>query len=217
VRNKDLSCPLCEGKESFVYSQDKLRQYLKCPNCSLIFVPRDELVDMTIEKQRYELHHNQDDDPQYRLYMTKIMNAIVPLLKEGMVGLDFGCGASKILAGLFNSAGFQLESFDLHFFPDEEIWQKRYDFIILSEVIEHLREPLNCLLNLKSLLNAKGQIFIKTKYYPEDQSAFDKWFYKRDITHIQFFSNKAMDFLGEKLNGMAVKEIGEDIYLLFEY
>lgn len=207
-----MICPLCLQNNNEKYSADKLREYFLCQNCDLLFVPRHSLVSSIQEKERYDLHDNSADDPGYTHYLKRIADSIRDHLKKEGRGLDFGSGKTKQLASLL----FPLEvhSFDLYFHPDSELLKLQYDFIILSEVIEHLREPWETMFSLNQILDHEGAFFIKTKLRPQTETLFSNWFYKRDITHIEFFSMKSLQFLGEKLGRSKVEKIGNDLFCL---
>ena len=204
-------CPICLDCNAQEYSHDKFRKYLTCSHCELIFVPRDQLITTEAEKHRYDSHQNDENDLHYKNYLMQMMNQIIPELQEQEVGLDFGCGRTDLLSQLFRDKNFEMDSFDLYFLADSKIWAKKYHFIILSEVIEHLRDPLAELEKLRRLLLPKGKIFIKTKLHPEDKSLFDNWFYKRDSTHIQFFNSKSLKVLGSKIDMSGPQIRSEDL------
>ena len=212
---RNTECPTCKHQGSHEFSKDLKRIYRICQNCSLVYVPRDSVVSEEEEKKRYEAHENDELDPQYRAYLMNLVGLIMPELRIGNLGLDFGCGKSTLLSQLFEEQGFKINSYDLYFHDHIERLQIKYDFIILSEVIEHLRDPFDCMKHLVSFLNQKGKIIIKTKFYPTDKASFDNWFYKRDITHIQFFNKSSMNHL---ISSIGVKnnfyELGEDVYCL---
>jgi SAM-dependent methyltransferase len=206
-----MICPLCFGAESEIFDQDKMRSYLKCSVCDLIFVPRDSLISSSAEKERYEAHENEENE-NYTNYLNKTVNAIKPHLQSAGTGLDFGCGHTKILERIFEENGFSVQSYDLFFHPDTNLLSHRYDFIILSEVIEHLRDPREIMLNLKRNLHPHGQFFIKTRLRPKSAVEFSKWFYKRDSTHIQFFNESSFNALTEILGMKSVEMVGEDLF-----
>lgn len=201
-----MKCPLCESSKATPWSEDELRPYFKCQECSLIFVPSHFLLSAEDEKKRYDTHENSDEDPRYRDYLSKIAFGVIPHLSPGMVGLDFGCGASTLLAQIFEENGFPVDSYDIFYRPEEAIWKRKYDFIVLSEVIEHLSSPGETMRNLTKLLSSQGQFFIKTKFSPEFQTLFNNWYYKKDPTHICFFNEESMAKLAHLL-GMKGPEI----------
>lgn len=191
-----MKCPLCESSDLRLWSEDKLRSYHYCNRCTLIFVPRYQLILETEEFERYKEH---ESDEGYRSYLGAIVTGALPFLPKGSRGLDFGCGQTKLLGEIFLEGGLEVESFDLFFHP-LDLAGKKYDFIILSEVIEHLREPLIELQRIRELLAEGGQLFVKTRIYPTRQEEFSSWFYKRDVTHIQFFSEGSFKKLADLLN-----------------
>lgn len=207
-------CPLCFDCNTQEYSQDKYRAYIICRQCQLIFVPRNQMISADREKHRYESHQNDENDPSYQNYLKQIVNQIMPYLHLGQGGLDFGCGRTDLMAQIFRSQNILVDSYDLYFLSNQDIWQKKYNFIILSEVIEHLRGPLSEMQKIRDRLTVHGQIFIKTKLYPNEKVLFDDWFYKRDNTHVQFFNLASLQALAKILNMNGPEVIGEDLFVL---
>ncbi len=207
-------CPLCLNKNTQDYARDPSRDFSLCSICSLIFVPRSQLISSSDEKKRYDFHQNDESDEFYRKYLNLIAESILPTLSEGEVGLDFGCGRTTLMSDLFKKKNFAVDSYDLYYFPDLTIWSKKFNFIILSEVIEHLRYPMEEMKKLRDLLLPEGKIFIKTKLHPGDKSFFDNWFYKRDITHVQFFSEDSLRYLAKELSMSGPKILSEDLFVL---
>jgi hypothetical protein len=201
-----MICPLCNCADHELFNRDKFRHYYLCSNCELVFVPRTELISQSVEKSRYEAHENSESDPVYYTYISKIAQDLRSHLKEGDNGLDFGCGRTKLLAKLLGP--FNVDSYDIFFHPDDSLLNKKYKFIIMSEVIEHLRDPALTIKNLKTL---SSTFFIKTKLYPQKEE-FSSWFYKRDSTHVQFFNERSFD----ELKFSDWKKIGDDLYMFKE-
>lgn len=186
-----MTCLLCAHPTHF-FSKDPLRSYVQCSHCELVFVPRAELISVDEEKIRYNTHQV---DAGYRSYLSAIRDTVIPHVQNGP-GLDFGCGLTTMLADLFQESGIKMESYDLFYRPEENIWNQKFSFIVLSEVVEHLRDPLGTMKRLDELLLPGGKIFLKTKFLPEH---FENWYYKRDLTHVQFFNPASMQKLAEVL------------------
>lgn len=199
-----MNCPLCLKDQAEIFHHDKEREFFLCKSCTIIFVPRSMLLTSSEEKKRYDAHQNDEDDPGYHDYLLKTVDPALKELSPEVRGLDFGCGRTKVLAKLFSVRGHLTESFDPFYYPDESIWKKKYGFAVLNEVIEHLRDPADTLQRLRSIVH--GPLFIRTKIYPPTEDEFSKWFYKRDQTHVQFFSLRALSVLGE------VKVLDDDLY-----
>jgi hypothetical protein len=176
----------------------------------LVFVPRNEIISSEQEKNRYDQHQNNKDD-KYFTYLNGIVSSILPYIKKDSRGLDFGCGSTTLFSDILREHGFQSDSYDIYYHPKQEVWNRKYDFITLSEVIEHLHDPYDTIKRLTCLLNSNGIIFIKTKFLNEDID-FSNWYYKRDLTHIQFFNQKSMGILAHQF-GFKVIKVGLDLYL----
>ena len=176
----------------------------------MVFVPRAELIPVEHEKSRYDAH---ESDPGYKAYLSKISDPMCSYLKSNSFGLDFGCGKTKLLAKLLEVKSHTVESYDVYFHPDKNLLEQQYDFVVMSEVIEHLRSPREELTQVISLLRPGGLLFIKTKILPEHKSLFSNWYYKRDITHVQFFSECAFGELSRIFNLSKCELIGQDLYL----
>lgn len=210
-----MKCPLCHNLQHSKFDEDKYRSYFLCHYCSLIFVSRDQVLSGADELKRYESHNNNENDPDYYRYLKQVADSALIHLDSGSRGLDFGCGKTTLLSKIFKESGPHVDSYDVFFYPSEDIWQKKYDFIVLSEVIEHLNDPKNVMEKLYGVLNPQGRIFIKTKLYPERQLDFSKWFYKRDQTHIQFFNMMSLRFLAKKFDMSGPYELNsEDFYFI---
>ena len=115
-------------------------------------------------------------------------------LPFGSVGLDFGSGPGPTLSVMFEEAGYEMTIFDKFYAPDIEVFNRLYDFITATEVVEHLHEPKMELERLWYLLSSGGWLGIMTKL-AFDAEAFSSWHYKNDSTHICFFSKKSFRWL----------------------
>lgn len=60
--------------------------------------------------------------------------------------------------------------------------KNKFDFIIMGEVIEHVKKPINFLKKSKNLLNNQGQIFLTTC---ANCAQHDHLFHFKNITHIK--------------------------------
>ena len=182
---RKIICPWCESDSLSSYHEDRDRHYIQCKHCELVFVPREELISDSEEKNRYEQHINSISDIHYKNYFLKIIEKLG--IVQGERVLDFGCGKEEMLKHLLPQN--EVESFDIFFHRNDEIWTKKFHKIVLIEVFEHSREPKLEITKLRSLLAPEGKIIIMTQAYP-DKNKFNDWFYKRDKTHIQFVSAK---------------------------
>jgi len=190
-------CPLCRSENTSFYYEGESREYHSCKDCGLVFVPQVFFIPFEAEKAKYDNHENLPDDLVYQEYLKQIMNPVLDRIAEGTCGLDFGSGPGPTLSMMFESRGFQTDIYDAYYAPNEEVFSKTYDFITACEVVEHFHKPQMELDRLFSLLKPNGVLAIKTQFPPSDDE-FHDWYYKRDLTHVCFFSEQSFKFLANK-------------------
>ena len=115
-------------------------------------------------------------------------------VREGALGLDYGCGPSTALGILMTQSGRPTVSYDPVFHPDASALDERYDFVTCSEVLEHVHQPLALLQTLERLLAKGGTIGIMTRWY-DGQMPFETWSYRRDPTHVCFYRERTMQWI----------------------
>lgn len=189
-------CPLCESETIKDFYKDNRREYLRCSNCYLVFVPEEFHLSSEEEKARYDIHQNSEYDPGYRKFLSRIFTPVNERVKSESVGLDFGSGPGPTLSKMFEEAGHMVEIYDIYYANDKSLLEKEYDFITASEVVEHLKKPLLELEKLWICLKPGSYLGIMTKMVL-DRKAFSKWHYITDMTHISFFSVETFKWLGE--------------------
>ena len=207
-----IPCPLCKGRDSRFFHRDTKRDYLRCPTCSLVWVPPAFHLSPAEEKAEYDLHQNDPADPGYRRFLSRLFTPLQARLPDGARGLDFGCGPGPALAQMFEEAGHPMEVYDPFYADRPAALKKSYTFITASEVLEHLRAPGPALDRLHGLLLPGGWLGVMTKLV-SGREAFVRWHYKNDRTHICFFSRATFAWLARRWK--AELEIhGKDVILL---
>lgn len=189
-------CPLCLSADTeplpFMF---KNRTFGKCNVCELIFVNKDNLPDSDSEKQRYLLHTNSHDNVGYIKFLKQIIAPLKQLVKPCSAGLDFGCGPMPVLADILGEEGYSCDIYDPFFFPKKP--QMTYDFITATECFEHFHQPALDVGFIFSLLHQDGILAIMTDTW-QTTASFKDWHYIRDFTHVSFYHNKTMTWIGEK-------------------
>jgi hypothetical protein len=189
----DRLCPLCQTSKGKPFFKDS-REYFHCPVCALVFVLPYQFLSPQEEKSEYELHENSSDDHGYRRFLARLFEPVSQRLSPNSCGLDFGSGPGPTLSAMFEEAGHSMEIYDPFFAPETKVFQQQYDFIVASEVVEHLHYPRQDLDRIWSCLKPKGLLGIMTKRVI-DQEAFSRWHYKNDPTHVCFFSTETFQWL----------------------
>ncbi len=192
-------CPLCGSGHVRPFSRDRVRQFIRCCDCGLVFVPSSQFLSREDEKRRYDLHRNSPADEGYRRFLQRIFIPLSACVAAGSAGLDFGCGPEPLLARMFREAGHRVATHDPFYVPDRSVLDGRYDFITATEVVEHLRRPGRELARLWSCLKPGGVLGIMTRpAVPQD--VFPTWHYKNDRTHVCFFSRETFHWLAVRWN-----------------
>lgn len=188
-----VDCPLCAGGAA-PFAPGAARGALRCGTCALTFVPPERRLGPEAERARYARHDNRPDDPDYRAFLDQLLRPLAGRLKPGAEGLDFGCGPGPTASVMMRERGFAMTDYDPFFRPDETALARTYDFIVSTEVFEHLREPGRTLDLLERLLRPNGILAIKTMLLADDDG-FGTWWYAQDPTHIAFYKDETLRWL----------------------
>jgi len=135
------------------------------------------------------------------MFQEKI-NTIKKICPRTSTVLDYGCGYEPVLKVLLEREGYQAYAYDPNFLPKEDSL-KEYNLIISTETFEHFKKPREELIRLIPKISNGGYLAIMTRFYPEKKNAlcletFSKWYYKRDPTHVSFYSQKTFSRIAEE-------------------
>ncbi len=173
--------------------------YLRCSTCGFVHLDDQFHVSFDEEKEEYNLHENSADDEGYVNYLNNFLKiAVDPFINEGSM-LDYGCGPGPVLAMLMNKRGFSTKTYDRHFPHDYDALEHKYDLITSTEVFEHFHDPVSEMKKICDLLNPNGILSIMTSVPPHGE-AFLKWGYRRERTHISFYTRKSLEQLAKAVD-----------------
>jgi SAM-dependent methyltransferase len=147
----------------------------------------------------YDQHNNSFESPGYVAMFERFIETFITPLQVTGVGLEFGSGPGPVLKELLQQQGFEMVDYDYFYNRDESYKTKTYDFITSTEVFEHLTNPLEVLQELHTLLKAGGYLIVMTQLNTFDNDKFLTWWYRRDKTHISFFSLQTINHLTNTL------------------
>lgn len=191
-----MECLLCSSSE--VHVHPNMNQFCSCIHCKTTFRDPISFISRTAEKLRYEKHNNDVEDVGYQQFVSPIVQAVVRDFSNRHSGLDFGAGTGPVIAKLLTDRGFDIALYDPFFHPNHETLQKKYDFIICCEVIEHFHNPLKEFELLQSMLKANGKLYCMTALLPKTEK-FANWYYKDDPTHVIFYSPENLGWIKDKI------------------
>ena len=148
------------------------------------------------------------------MFREFIKKAILPHKPQIQTALDFGSGPGPVLAELLQEQGFKTDIYDKYFSSEKVYLNKKYDLITATEVFEHLKDPLSSVKLLKSHLNKNGILAIMTLFHQNNDEHFKKWWYRRDSTHISFYTPKTFEFMAELLGMTRLTRDNKNICVL---
>jgi hypothetical protein len=205
-------CLLCNSDQlSLKLVKAEKQRYWDCSACGLIFLEKEFHLNSVDEKNHYLTHNNDIHDPRYQKFVSPIVDYVSQNVPAGSHGLDYGAGPGPVISYLLKKQGYEMSLYDPYFCNDQSVLTKSYDFIVVSEVVEHFYKPANEFHKLKSLLNKDGHLAIMTDLYA-DTTNFDQWHYHRDPTHVVFYRMRTFEWIKDhygfkelvKANGRAV-------------
>ena len=169
----------------------------------------------------------------YRLIIGETEKILSGIKKDNVKILDYGCGVGTLVFYLAstgnNVVGVDISPLSIklcnrsakemnlssrvRFSVDGDFWKKiknistKFDLIICSEVIEHVRNDAELLEKLSRILNEKGYIFLTTpsKNAPLFRMGFAKSFDKK-VGHLRRYDVESLITMFERV-GMRVEKI----------
>lgn len=207
-------CKVCQSDTTVMTERKKQYLYYRCVSCGFIYLDNKFMVDKEREKEKYNMHNNSFDSLGYvKMFEDFIEKAITPYTKNIGSALEFGCGSGPVLAELLKQKGLTVDKYDLYFYPKKVYEGKKYDLITSTEVFEHLKEPIKILEILAKHTRDNGYIILMTKFPPADDKEFLDWWYRRDVTHISFFTPNSFEVMAEKVGLNVLRTIDKNIVI----
>lgn len=162
------------------------------------------------EFDRYRLHENDFLDQGYQQFVLPLVEIICRKEVPTARGLDFGSGPDSAAGYLLRQKGYKIEKFDPFFHPDPKALEQKYDFLVACEVVEHFNAPAESFEKMRELLNPKGSMYLMTSLRQES-SDFKNWYYRRDPTHISFYSSKTFQWIQKRFEFQMLNLQGKNL------
>ena len=197
-----MNCTLCRDTTKF-FTTGENRAYQLCNLCGLIFVPPKFHISIESETARYQKHDNTLDNEGYVAMFMEKVSLVKKYCPQIKIALDFGCGYEPVLKVLLEREGLETEIYDSIFFPNYPK-NKSFDLVISTETFEHFKNPFQDIQWAINYVAPSGFLAVMTRFYPLEngkpsKGKFSKWYYKRDPTHIVFYSSKTFNWIAEKM------------------
>ena len=191
IITEEANCPLCGqinidqrktiSTQDFAFaSSEDTYHYTLCVKCDLYFL-QNRPIAAELSKIYPQNYSGWSKRSRFMHYMRKRNFKSKFLISEptpNSVVLDYGCGNGEFISSINNltkeSVGFDFtldqipaelqQDKKLEFAKDHSVLQTRaqFDRIFLLQVIEHLPDPVETIIFLKSLLATDGRIVIET-------------------------------------------------------
>lgn len=205
---KTQSCPLCLSSAQKDF-ENHGRDFFTCTTCDLTFVNREQTLEREEEQVRYEMHDNSIRSEGYLNFLYRLVNIVKREIQNtNQNGLDFGSGPYPMMLELLVEEGFKNSiGYDPFFNKNESVWEKKFKFITVCEVIEHVDNLNPTIKKLLSVLEADGVMVFSTGIKPNDVK---NWHYIIDPTHISLFGKKTFDWMAEEF-GLNYQIEGKDL------
>ena len=223
------SCYVCKNTD-FEIVEGKVRdlpelKILRCSSCGLVFLESFEHIDDKFYSQSKmrDLDLNKEWQSHINDCFTDDLRRaefLRPLIINKSV-LDFGCGGGGFLLKIKDFAltceGIEKDEYfkqilannnGIKIYDDVDDCSRKFDFITMFHVLEHLKDPKSTLGKLSKLLNNGGNIFIEV---PNADDALLKLFKNKPFSeftywscHLYLFNNyslrKLIEATGLKIN-----------------
>jgi 2-polyprenyl-3-methyl-5-hydroxy-6-metoxy-1,4-benzoquinol methylase len=190
-------CPVCDG-EAFKKTYNKKwhsSSFVRCDGCGLVFQNPQEDPVKTISRygEEYFKYEKENEHNFFRLIEMTINDfEILKLLPAGADVLEVGSATGLFLKFMKekgykpvgieicgDSANYGIKQYGVDIINcslEDAVFDRRFDFVHFSHLIEHLNDPFNFLKKVYDLLNDKGYALITTpnssglfaSYYDED-------------------------------------------------
>ncbi len=194
-----MICTLCESDTVNLHFKDKDRDYYICSNCGFLFVPKVFHLESLEEKDRYGLHENNPNDPHYREFLERLLTPLLNFIDPSMEGVDFGCGPGPTTSIILKEKGLACLDYDPYFKNDKTIFERTFDFVTCTEVVEHFNNPKTSWETMLSLLAQKSYLAVMTSFFSKELN-LKGWHYKNDPTHISFYQEQTMQWIAGSYN-----------------
>ncbi|MFW5894702.1 MAG: class I SAM-dependent methyltransferase [Bacillota bacterium] len=206
-------CPICQSETYPLEDPEINVTHHVCKGCGYTFKDKAAHVDSVQEKNLYSNHQNTLENKGYVAMFERFLAFALDERTAFGPALDFGSGPGPVLYELLKRRGFESYHYDPYFHHDDSVFNRSYGFITSTEVFEHLSTPRDTFHKLETLLKPQGMLAVMTSLRPDDDAAFLTWWYRRDPTHIGFFTEKAMRELSKDSTMTLVKSNQKNHFL----
>ncbi len=216
-----MICPLCSRTNVRLLRIEKGVKIFECLDCQLGFIDQNNISTNLQRSMRdsefYNFKEYQKEELKLRKRFEKLAKLITNYKQEGNI-LEVGAGFGLFASILVTNSKYKIDLIDslaMYRYIDTTIHNikpfrgsfenyvttygkkhKKYDMVIMMDVIEHFKDPLSNLKKAKSLLKNDGILVIQTPNYKSLMARICKnWAWWMIEDHKFFFSPKSLKLM----------------------
>jgi len=198
-----------------------VEMYGRCDRCGSVILDPRFFLSPDQERSRYLQHENSLSDPGYRAYLEAFLDGVFgheALAEDGIATVfDYGSGPEPALVDLLRQRGFTASGWDPFFNADGERFDAGADLVTCLEVAEHFHNPTDDFASLAGCVRPNGWVAVATRAVNGDLSTvvrdFPDWWYRRDPTHVVFYTREGLFFAAEHAGLIYRGQCGPHTYL----
>ncbi len=196
-------CLICGSATTNIIDSQIRVTHSHCDNCGFIYKNKEFHLSIDVEHQNYKMHNNSFESEGYvQIFVNLVNEYIKPMNIEGKI-LEFGSGPGPVLKELLIREGYDVFDFDPFFNINVDYLKYKYQLITSTEVVEHFVDPSKEFKHLSGLLQKDGYLLLMTRLRTMDTEEFLNWWYRRDLTHISFYTLETFKEIGKR-NGLKI-------------
>ncbi len=239
-------CPICKQNKVVLAFPFKRYQVYACRNCGFQWLdpqPTDSELS-EIYSDQYFLDEgdakitelvNKIKRATARLYLEQLVKEISPSLNHASL-LEIGCGMGDFLLEAqsegFNVSGLEVTdhlvelanrrlgstSVQKGYLESSRFDKESFDVVANFDVIEHVRNPVDFLMHVNSLLKESGKVYIVTPSLDSfSAKLLGRNWMEYKVEHISYFNQKSISLLLEQAGFQHIKFISNQKILNFDY
>lgn len=221
-----MNCNICMSDKCKHFLNAKGFNFFKCQNCNYVFInplPTDEEISLIYRLEYFDKGKYIDDFATKMEYKRRIglIQNIAFETKPSI--LDFGCASGDFVN--FTKSNYDITGIDFSddaillaktkypdlksqflYFNELQNLDRTFDIIVLWDVLEHVKSPLETLEYLKKFLKTGGAIIISTPNIGAIVPKIfkNKWAFMTPPEHLSFFDKKSIYNLSQILKGKII-------------